>query len=64
MPPPRRGGVADRDPGRLLDLDPPSAIDAHLLASIRLTPGSTLWTRDRRLSAVAMTFDVQAPPPA
>lgn len=39
-------------------------VDAHLLASARLTPGCTLWTRDRRLSAVAMTFDVQAPRPA
>jgi predicted nucleic acid-binding protein len=28
-------------------------IDAHLLASTRLTPGSVLWTRDKRLSAVA-----------
>jgi predicted nucleic acid-binding protein len=28
-------------------------IDAHLLASVTLTPGSRLWTRDRRLAAVA-----------
>ena len=28
-------------------------IDAHLLASVRLTPGATLWTRDRRLLALA-----------
>lgn len=28
-------------------------IDAHLLASARLMPGSSLWTRDKRLSAVA-----------
>jgi len=28
-------------------------IDAHLLASVRLTPGTTLWTLDRRLHEVA-----------
>ena len=28
-------------------------IDVHLLASIRLTPGSRLWTRDRRLHETA-----------
>jgi len=28
-------------------------IDTHLLAAVRLTPGSTLWTRDRRLREVA-----------
>jgi hypothetical protein len=28
-------------------------VDAHLLASTRLSPGATLWTRDRRLSKVA-----------
>ncbi len=28
-------------------------VDAHLLASIALTPGSALWTRDKRLLAVA-----------
>jgi len=28
-------------------------IDAHLLAAVRLTPGSALWTRDRRLREVA-----------
>ena len=27
--------------------------DAHLLAAARLTPEARLWTRDRRLSAVA-----------
>jgi len=26
-------------------------IDAHLLASVRLTPGTLLWTRDKRLLA-------------
>jgi predicted nucleic acid-binding protein len=28
-------------------------VDAHLLASVRLTPGTSLWTRDKRLRDVA-----------
>jgi predicted nucleic acid-binding protein len=28
-------------------------VDAHLLAATRLTPGTRLWTRDKRLAAVA-----------
>ncbi len=28
-------------------------IDAHLLAALRLAPGSRLWTRDKRLLAAA-----------
>jgi hypothetical protein len=28
-------------------------IDAHLLASVRLTPNAHLWTRDQRLAKVA-----------
>ncbi len=28
-------------------------IDAHLLVSVRLTPGALLWTRDKRLHEVA-----------
>jgi predicted nucleic acid-binding protein len=28
-------------------------VDAHLLASARLTPGASLWTRDRRLATAA-----------
>ena len=28
-------------------------VDAHLLAAVRLTPGSALWTRDRRLDRIA-----------
>jgi predicted nucleic acid-binding protein len=28
-------------------------VDAHLLASARLTAGGSLWTRDKRLHAVA-----------
>jgi len=28
-------------------------IDVHLLASVRLTPGTLLWTQDKRLSVTA-----------
>lgn len=28
-------------------------VDAHLLASVRLTAGGSLWTRDKRLQSVA-----------
>jgi predicted nucleic acid-binding protein len=44
-------------------------VDAHLLASVRLTPDASLWTRDKRLAKVyeAMrpsAFEAQdAPPP-
>lgn len=30
-----------------------SLIDAHLLAAVRLSPGTRIWTRDQRLDAVA-----------
>lgn len=29
-------------------------IDAHLLATVRLTPGAQLWTRDKRLLSAAV----------
>lgn len=35
-------------------------VDAHLLAAVRLTHGSGLWTRDRRLGAVAQRLGVAA----
>jgi predicted nucleic acid-binding protein len=35
-------------------------IDAHLLAAARLTAGSRLWTRDRRLHAVAAALGLAA----
>jgi predicted nucleic acid-binding protein len=35
-------------------------VDAHLLASVALTPGARLWTRDRRLSDVASGLSVGA----
>jgi predicted nucleic acid-binding protein len=33
-------------------------VDAHLLASVLLSPGLTLWTRDKRLAAVASRMSV------
>ena len=35
-------------------------VDAHLLASVRLTAGGSLWTRDKRLQAVADRLGVAA----
>jgi hypothetical protein len=35
-------------------------VDAHLLAAARLTPGSKLLTRDRRLRAVAARLGLAA----
>lgn len=28
-------------------------VDAHLLAAVRITQGASLWTRDKRLAAIA-----------
>jgi predicted nucleic acid-binding protein len=33
-------------------------VDAHLLAAVRLTPGASLWTRDKRLREVASRLGV------
>jgi hypothetical protein len=35
-------------------------VDAHLLAAARLTAGSKLWTRDRRLQSVAAQLGLGA----
>lgn len=35
-------------------------IDAHLLAAVTLTTGARLWTRDKRLHAVAVTLHLTA----
>ena len=35
-------------------------VDAHLLASVRLTAGAALWTRDKRLHGVAERLGVAA----
>jgi predicted nucleic acid-binding protein len=33
-------------------------VDAHLLASVRLTPGAALWTRDKRLLAASIKLGI------
>jgi predicted nucleic acid-binding protein len=33
-------------------------VDVHLLAAVRLTAGARLWTKDRRLHAVAAALDL------
>lgn len=38
-------------------------VDAHLLAAVRLTPGASLWTRDKRLREVASRLGVAGNPP-
>jgi predicted nucleic acid-binding protein len=38
-------------------------VDAHLLTSVRLTAGSSLWTRDRRLHDIAMQMSIAWTPP-
>jgi predicted nucleic acid-binding protein len=35
-------------------------VDAHLIASARLTPEATLWTRDKRLHSVAAGLELAA----
>jgi len=35
-------------------------VDAHLLASVRLTAGSSLWTRDKRLREVSNKLGLAA----
>ncbi len=37
-------------------------VDAHLLAATRLTPGASLWTRDKRLLAAAQSLSLAASP--
>jgi len=34
-------------------------IDAHLLTATQLTPGTALWTRDKRLHAAAMRLGLE-----
>jgi len=38
-------------------------IDAHLLASVKLTPSTLLWTRDKRLAEVAARLSLAAEGP-
>ena len=35
-------------------------VDAHLLAAVRLSPGASLWTRDKRLLAAGERLGVSA----
>jgi len=35
-------------------------VDVHLLAAVRITPGSSLWTRDKRLAAAASRLGMSA----
>ena len=37
-------------------------IDAHLLAAVRLTPDTSLWTRDKKLLAVANALSLSTAP--
>lgn len=37
-------------------------IDVHLLAAVALSPGTRLWTRDRRLDTVARTLGIRFAP--
>ncbi len=39
-------------------------VDSHLLAAARLTAGTTLWTRDKRLNVVANRLGLAAGLPA
>lgn len=40
-----------------------SWVDAHLLASVLLRPGSTLWTGDRRLRVAAEELEIAVATP-
>ena len=35
-------------------------VDAHLLAAVRLTPGTLLWTRDKRLFSASVALGLNA----
>jgi predicted nucleic acid-binding protein len=34
-------------------------VDAHLLAAVAISPGAKLWTRDKRLAALAERLDLR-----
>lgn len=36
-------------------------VDAHLLTSVRLTAGGSLWTRDKRLNVIAKQLGLASP---
>lgn len=57
--------ASDEDVMRLIEEQPLYGrgigyVDAHLLASVRITPEAKLWTADRRLGAVAAELGLAA----
>ncbi|WP_175671799.1 type II toxin-antitoxin system VapC family toxin [Burkholderia ambifaria] len=64
---PAAAPATDDEVQRMIDVVPLHGlgigyVDAHLLASVRLTGGSKLWTRDRRLLAAAERLQLVARP--
>ncbi|MGK8196123.1 type II toxin-antitoxin system VapC family toxin [Burkholderia cepacia] len=64
---PAAAAATDDEVQRMIDVAPLYGlgigyVDAHLLASVRLTSGSKLWTRDRRLLAAAERLQLAAHP--
>ncbi|AOR71060.1 ribonuclease [Burkholderia stabilis] len=64
---PAAAPATDDEVQRMIDIVPLHGlgigyVDAHLLASVRLTSGSKLWTRDRRLLAAAERLQLAAHP--
>ncbi|QQJ99607.1 PIN domain-containing protein [Burkholderia ambifaria] len=64
---PAANPATDDEVQRMIDVVPLHGlgigyVDAHLLASVRLTGGSKLWTRDRRLLAAAERLQLVAHP--
>jgi predicted nucleic acid-binding protein len=54
----RLTGTAEKSARRLIDAEAfqdagIGYVDAQLLAATRITPGSALWTKDKRLADVA-----------
>jgi hypothetical protein len=63
---PQAVAANDREVLQFIDLHALSGtgigyIDAHLLAAVRLTPGASFWTRDRRLFDIADRLRLTAP---
>lgn len=64
---PAAAPATDDEVQRMIDIVPLHGlgigyVDAHLLASVRLTSGSKLWTRGRRLLAAAERLQLAAHP--
>jgi hypothetical protein len=63
---PRARSASDREAMSLLERERLYGlgigfVDLHLLAATRLTPGATLWTRDRRLREIAARLGIGEP---